>query len=40
MHKDTVLFNEKNVVMKQRRNEFFATSVKNIGKTKIQIKRD
>ncbi len=39
-HKDTVIFNEKNVVMKQRRNLFFANSVKNIGKTKVQIKRD
>ena len=39
-HKDTVLFNEKNVVMKQRRNHFFAGTVKNIGKTKVQIKRD
>lgn len=39
-HKEVLYFREREAIMAQRRNEFFARSIRNIGKTKLQIKRE
>lgn len=40
LHKDTIVFNERIYVMKKKRNIFFSSAVKSIGKTKVQVRKE
>lgn len=40
MHKETIEFNRRLDIMREKRNTFFAEAIRTIGKTKLQLKKE